>query len=115
MRPCRMRLTPCSFCSYFVLMTQVIDTLGKAARHGMIVRVECASCGKRKFFRAIDLATVYGGGRDPRRLNFTCKPCRPKIEITVLEVDRDRMPSLVVWRPTYDREGKLRDWMPERL
>jgi len=94
-------------------MTRVIDTLGKAARHGMVVRAECG-CGNIRYYRAMDLAMAVGGGRDPRGLNFRCSRCRPpKVTVTVLELDRDRMPRIDVWEPR-KIDGKTH-WMPTRL
>mgnify|MGYP001048838529 FL=1 len=46
-------------------MTQVIDALGKAARHGMVLQAECRG-GNIRYFMASDLASVYGLGRDIR-------------------------------------------------
>lgn len=94
-------------------MTRVIDTLGKAARHSMLVRVECG-CGNIRYYRAMDLAMVAGAGRDPRDLPFRCTRCRPRRPtVTVLEIDRDRMPRIDIWEP-HTMGGKTR-WLPTRL
>ena len=93
-------------------MTRTIDTLGKAARHGMILRADCG-CGNIRYFRCSDLASVLGGGRDPRSVKFRCEACRPKVKVTVLELDRDRMPKITVWKPDI-ASGSLK-WRPERL
>ena len=91
-------------------MASVIDTLGKAARHGMIIRVECPACGRRKFYESAQLLMHYGGGRDPRELPFgKCVECTPKPRITVLEIDRDRTRRLRVERPKL-KDGKLVGW-----
>lgn len=97
-------------------MTAVIDTLGKAARHGMIVRAACEACGNTRFYRASDLMLHFGGGRDPRSLKFRCDRCRPKIVVTVLEVDADRMPKIMVYKPEPLLTGAGPVvWMPSRL
>jgi len=94
-------------------MTQSIDTLAKAARHGMIVRAECA-CGNVRYYRAMDLALEIGGRRDPRSISFRCTRCKPNpVTVTVLELDRDRMPKIEVWEP--QRHGGKTVWMPRRL
>lgn len=94
-------------------MTRTIDTLGKAARHGMIVRAECG-CGNVRYFRALDLVQVAGAGRDPRSLSFRCTKCRPPpVVVTVLELDRDRMPRIDVHAPR-SVDGRTA-WHRERL
>jgi hypothetical protein len=65
-------------------MTSTIDTLGKAARHGMIVRVACG-CGNVRDYLATEMLARFGAGRDPRRLPFRCSRCRPPVTITLLE------------------------------
>jgi len=94
-------------------MTRTIDTLGKAARHSMIVRVECG-CGNVRYYRALDLAQVAGAGRDPRSLSFRCTKCRPlPVVVTVLELDRDRLPRIDVHEPKVV-DGRT-TWLPARL
>ena len=91
-------------------MTSVIDTLGKAARHGMILRAECPACGKRKFYEAAALVLAFGGGRDPRALRFgRCVECTPRPLVTILEIDRDRTRRLRVERPVVVN-GKVVGW-----
>jgi hypothetical protein len=97
-------------------MTSVIDTLGKAARHGMIIRAECQGCGNARFYRASDLMMHFGGGRDPRSLKFRCDRCRPKVVVTVLEVDYDRLAKITVYKPEPPLRGEGPVvWMPSRL
>lgn len=43
---------------------EMIDTLGKATRHNMLLKVECA-CGNVRYCRSADLMMVYGGGATP--------------------------------------------------
>ena len=96
-------------------MTRAIHTLAQAARHGMLIRVTC-DCGNQRFFKAGDLALLVGGGRDPRGLRFDCRACaRKPPEVTVLQVDTDRLRTITVWRPQRDRGGGRTVWMPERL
>ena len=88
----------------------------------MIVKVECRDCGNIRCFRATDLALVYGGQRKAHSMKFRCaksspeRPCDPVVLVNLLEIDRDRLPKITVWRP-HDRrtpDGRL-IWMPERL
>lgn len=65
-------------------MTSTIDTLGKAVRHALIVRVQC-TCGRRRDFEASDLMMRFGGGRDPQSLKFKCRACKPTTTVTLLE------------------------------
>lgn len=95
-------------------MTRTIDTLARAARHGMLVRASCF-CGNQRYYRASDLAMVVGGGRDPRSLRFRCNRCeKPSTAVTVIEVDLDRIGTLKVWKPVTAPDGAT-VWMPERL
>ena len=97
-------------------MTSAIDTLGKAARHNMIVRAECRSCGNARFYRASDLAMHFGGGRDVRSLKFRCQRCEPKVDVSVIEIDTDRLPRLTVSAPVAPDRGRgPSDWIPTRL
>lgn len=93
-------------------MATVIDTLSKAARHGMFVRAECR-CGNTKYYRAIDLALEIGGHRDPRSIPFRCGVCQPKpIKISVLEMDAEERRKVQIWEP-HEVKGRV-VWMPRR-
>lgn len=95
-------------------MTRTIDTLARAARHGMLVRATCM-CGNQRHYRAGDLAALVGGGRDPRALRFRCSQCdRAPSAIAVIEVDFDRIGALKVWKPLSTPDGTTA-WTPERL
>ncbi|MGX9120360.1 hypothetical protein ACWTU6_27405, partial [Mesorhizobium sp. BHbsci] len=87
-------------CSLFVLMAHdPIDTLGKATRHNMLVKAEC-SCGNVRYHRSADLMMVFGGGRDPQSLTFSCDRCKPSIKITLLEVHPEHLPKrLMIHKP----------------
>jgi hypothetical protein len=107
------RLTCERYSCFVPLMSRLIDTLGKASRHGMVVRVEC-DCGNLAYFRAADLAAQAGAGRDPRSLRFRCTCCKPRpVTVTVLELDRDRMPRIDVRQP-HVVDGRTR-WLSARL
>lgn len=81
-------------------MAGVIDTLGKAGRHRMLVVAECRRCGRRAQFYAEELAVFYGRGRDPATLRFRCKPCEStNCRITVAEQSFERSHETIVWRP----------------
>lgn len=87
-------------------MTDVIDTLGKAGRHQMLVVAECRLCGREAKFYAEELASFYGRGRDPRTLKFRCKPCNDiKCRITLTEQGFERQREMIVWRPVRVKEG----------
>lgn len=95
-------------------MTRMIDTLTRAARHGMLVRAACR-CGNQRHYRAGDLALLFGGGRDPRSLRFRCSQCdRKPPTVAIIEVDLDRTGALTVWKPVAMPDGATA-WTPERL
>ena len=101
-------------CSYFVLMTIVIDSIGKAARHGMIVRAEC-QCGNLRYFKARDLLPLVGSARPLQSIRFSCRQCRPnRITVTALEIDADRLPRILVWRPEMRQVTGI-VWTPHKL
>ncbi|TPL88778.1 hypothetical protein FJ948_20875 [Mesorhizobium sp. B2-3-12] len=90
-----------------------IDTLGKATRHNMLVKVEC-SCGNVRYCRSADLMMVYGGGVDPLKLKFDCSRCKPSIKITLLEVHPEHLPkNLMIHKPT--KVGDKITWYTERF
>lgn len=96
-------------------MTQTLDTLGKCVRHGMVIQAEC-ECGQRAFFLASDLAMIFGAGRDPSGLRFACQACRPKPpRVTVMEIDRDRLPKIMLRQPIYRDGLKLQGWALQRM
>lgn len=101
-------------CSYFCLMAQPIDTLGKAVRRGMLVKAECRPCGNFRCYKASDLMMVFGGGRDPLTLPFSCKVCRADVSILLIDVDLDRMRSATIYEPFWI-DGKVVAWMATRL
>ncbi|WP_245499150.1 hypothetical protein [Mesorhizobium sp. M1A.F.Ca.ET.072.01.1.1] len=77
----------------------MIDTLGKATRHNMLLKVECA-CGNVRYCRSADLMMVYGGGANPFRLRFDCSRCKPEIKVTLVEVHPEHLPrKLVIHKP----------------
>jgi hypothetical protein len=82
-------------------MTRTMQTLGQAARQGMLVRVMCRKCEKVGFFIASDLANVNGHGRSFDSLRFRCKECDVvDCEVVPFEDDRDRVnKKRIVWRP----------------
>lgn len=81
-------------------MTQTIDTIGRAARHDMLVRVECLSCRHVGFHRAHELARLLGHGRTIAAIRFVCSKCAGReVHARALEFDRDRPPKVEVWVP----------------
>ncbi|RVD52550.1 MAG: hypothetical protein EOS30_09745 [Mesorhizobium sp.] len=90
-----------------------IDTLGKATRHNMLVKVEC-SCGNVRYCRSADLMMVYGGGVDPLKLKFDCSRCKPQVKITLLEVHPEHLPKkLMIHKPM--KVGEKITWYTERF
>lgn len=81
-------------------MTQIIRTIGQAARHGMLLRVEC-TCGATAYFMAADVMLVTGPGRGVQHVRFGCRRCdfRPA-NVVPFEVDRDRLPRIMIYRPS---------------
>ena len=96
-------------------MTRTIDTLARAARHGMIVQAECTACGNVRHFNATDLSRHFGGGRDPLTLRFECRRCRPEVKVRVIEIDHDRRPAITVWVPQPAPDGGRLRWVAKRL
>jgi hypothetical protein len=92
----------------------MIDSLSKAARHGMLIRAEC-ECGNRQFFRASDLAMIVRGDPDYRAVRFQCTRCRPKITVEAIAVDRDRLPRIMVNEPVWGENFKVMGWTTTRL
>lgn len=87
-------------------MADVIDTLGKAGRHRMLVVAECRLCGREARFYAEELATFYGRGRDPQTLRFRCKRCNDiKCRIMLTEQNFEPGREMIVWRPVRVKEG----------
>jgi hypothetical protein len=77
------------------------DSLIKAARENRIVAARCRRCRNQASFLAADLI----GFADPQEpisaLRFRCGECDSRdYEIESLELDRDRRPDIIVWRPT---------------
>ena len=96
-------------------MPTVIDSLAKALKHHMLIRVECPKCESFRIFRPDDLARLYGRGRDPRSLGFRCQLCSlPRPLVTALAYDRERAGTIMVWRPMRVTETTI-GWRQERL
>jgi len=81
-------------------MTMTIDTLGKAARHRMLVTAQCRRCGREARFLASDLAQFYNPGRSLFGLPFKCRECNlGNCKISTSEYLNDRTREIIVWRP----------------
>ncbi|MBP1850629.1 hypothetical protein [Rhizobium halophytocola] len=82
-------------------MTILIDTLGKAARHNMLVQAHCRKCGRQAKFLATDLVRFYSPGRRIETLPFKCRECDASdCRIVPIEFITDRTRETIVWRPT---------------
>ena len=76
-------------------------TVGEAARAEMLVTARCRGCGHAASFLASDLASVTDPGLALDRLPFRCRECRQRdCEVSAEEIERDRRPGIVIWRPT---------------
>jgi hypothetical protein len=95
-------------------MARPIDTTAKAARRGVLVKATCGRCGNFRCYKASDLMMVFGGARDPLTLKFRCGECKPGVDITLIDVDLDRMRSATVYEPFW-MGGKVVAWMATRL
>lgn len=94
-------------------MASPINTIGKAVRHNMLVVAEC-ECGNVRYYRAADLMMVFGGGRDPMGLPFTCDRCKPQIKVKLLEPNSDFLPRrLIVHKPIKDPSSGRVKWVKE--
>lgn len=81
-------------------MTSAIKTLRIAAKHGMVLTVECRRCGHSARFMATEVAQFANPSRPLNDLPFRCASCNLRdIEVRAAEYDRDRSPGIVVWRP----------------
>lgn len=81
-------------------MTRAIDTAGAAARHNMLLRVECLICGHVGHHRAQVVAQAVGYGCPLDNLPFVCSRCRSrKVRTAPQEFHPDRPPKVTVWVP----------------
>ncbi|MEX0408056.1 hypothetical protein ABGN05_20565 [Aquibium sp. LZ166] len=81
-------------------MTRTIDTIGRAARHDMLIRIECGHCRHVGHHRAHEVAKVVGMGRSIESIRFVCSRCKtPARKAVPIEFDRDRPPKVIVWVP----------------
>ncbi|TPJ82297.1 hypothetical protein [Mesorhizobium sp. B2-6-2] len=95
-------------------MTQEkVDTLGKATRHNLLLKVEC-TCGNVRYCRSADLMMVYGGSADPLKLKFDCSRCKPEIKLTHLELHPEHRPRKLVVHKPMKIDGKI-VWHTERF
>lgn len=82
-------------------MAGQIETLKEASRLGMLVTATCKSCGHAASFLATDLAMTMNPDRPLSAIQFKCRECKGRdILAHAAELDHDRRPGIVVWRPT---------------
>lgn len=82
-------------------MGQAIVTLKQAAGRGMLVTARCRACDHSATFLASDLSTFADPSRPVGEIRFRCKECEARdVEVTPVELDRDRRPNIIVWRPS---------------
>ena len=81
-------------------MASAIKNLGQAVRHSMVLKVTCGQCSHAAHFLAGDVAQFVDPGKPLANLPFRCHECRgTQCRVVAMEVDRDRHPKIVVWRP----------------
>lgn len=77
------------------------QTVRSAAEMRLLVTVRCRDCANAASFLATDLATVCKPEKPLEALGFRCKECTSRLfDVETRELDRDRRPSIIVWRPT---------------
>lgn len=96
-------------------MTQILRTIGQATRHGMLLRVECR-CRATAYFMAVDVQMVTGPGRGIQEVRFGRRRCplRPA-KVVPFEVDRDRLPAIMIYRPSRTGNGAPIMWTLRRF
>ena len=86
---------------HFAGMGKPVETLREAARRGMLVTATCKACSHAASFLATDLAMAADPGRPLSAIRFKCRECKSRdILAHADELDHDRRPGIVVWRPT---------------
>jgi len=81
-------------------MTTSIKSLRQAAKYGMLLEVHCRQCSHTGRFLASDVAKFVNPSKALERLPFRCSECATNdCETTAIEIDRDRKPKVLVWRP----------------
>ena len=67
----------------------------------MLVTATCKGCGHAASFLATDLAMTMNPDRPLSAIRFKCRECKGRdILAHAAELDHDRRPGIVVWRPT---------------
>jgi hypothetical protein len=75
-----------------------MDSVGRAARHGALLEVECRHCRKIGHHKASELAKVCGFNRPLESIRFVCSRCgRKDVTVKTMLIDIDRPPKLHVW------------------
>jgi len=84
----------------FPAMASLIDTLRKAVKHGMLLRIECRACGNAAHFLASDVAQFADASRPLSEIRFRCRTCNARdFSVTPQEHYTDRTREVIVWRP----------------
>jgi hypothetical protein len=79
-------------------MAGPMDSVGRAARHGMLLVVECRHCRKVGYHKAGEVAKIAGFGTPLESVKFICSRCgRRDVVVKTMFVDPDRPPQLRVW------------------
>lgn len=82
-------------------MAGPMDSVGRAARHGVLLVVECRHCRHVGHHKASDVAQVAGFGRPLENINFKCSRCgRRDVKVGTQFVDIDRPPKIHIWTLT---------------
>jgi hypothetical protein len=82
-------------------MERPADSLVEAAWQRRIITARCRGCGNAASFLARDIAEFTGHDLPIGNIRFRCASCGAKdAEIGSREIDPDRKPDIIVWRPT---------------
>ncbi len=93
-------LTMFSFRSIYADMAGSLRTLEEAARHNMLIVVECKRCGRVGKFLARDVASHKGWNTSPWAVKFRCEECKGReMKISLEFFDPDPRGAHVIWRP----------------
>ena len=69
-------------------MAGPMDSVGRAARHGMLLVVECRHCRKVGYHKAGEVAKIAGFGTPLKSVKFICSRCgRRDVVVKTMFVD----------------------------
>jgi hypothetical protein len=79
-------------------MAGPMDSVGRAARHNMLLIVECGHCCHVGRFKANEVAQVVGWNKPLEAVKFRCKRCsRTDTKVRTQFMETDRPPKGYIW------------------